>query len=126
LAFEQAERRFAFTVLIAFTVVFAVIGPFIAAASFGSWIWHSVYGLTASITVVVSVTLFAAWATNQQPFNMHKGSSTWWIDIARVYILPAALVAGPVIGLLTAAVFRRLGTSGPAATISRLDPPPAP
>ncbi len=111
LAFENAEQRYALTVLTAFVVIFAAIGPLVAAASFGPWIRHAVYGLTASVTLVVAVTLFAAWATNEQPFNMHKGSSSWWIDIARVYILPAALVAGPVLGLLTGGVLRRHGTN---------------
>lgn len=114
LAFEQAKQRYASTVLLAFVAVFGAIGPFIAAASFGSWIRHAVYGLTGSFALVVGVTLCAAWTTNQQPFNMYKGSSSQWIDIARVYVLPAALIVGPVIGLVTGAFIRRLGKKTPA------------
>ena len=121
LAFEQAEQRYLSTILLAFISVFAAIGPFIATASFGPWIRHAVYGLTGSVALVVGVTLFAARITNQQPFNRYKGSESTCIDLARIYLLPAALVTGPVIGLLIGALSRRSGKKSPTNT-----PPCAP
>jgi hypothetical protein len=50
---------------------------------------------------------FSARNTDQEPFNMHKGSSSDWIDIGRVYALPAALLAGPVIGFAHRCVVSR-------------------
>jgi hypothetical protein len=100
LVYEQAESRFISTVILAFTIVFAGIGPFIAAASFGPWIRHAIYGLTGSVFVVVAVTLLAAGINKEQPFNSNKVAKSTCIDLARIYFLPAALVAGPVVGLL--------------------------
>lgn len=107
LVFERAELRYHSTVLVSFVVVFAAIGPFIAAGSYGLWIRHAVYGILASIALVVAVTLVAAMITNQQPINMYKGSKTTCIDIARNYALPAAAVVGPLAGILIGAQWRR-------------------
>lgn len=105
--FEQAESRYGTTVLFAFVVVFAAIGPFVAAASFGPWIRHAVYGLTCGIAVVAGVALVSAIVTDQQPFNMQKGSKSTCIDIARIYTLPVAIVVGPAVGILTGALLCR-------------------
>lgn len=100
LPFEQSQSRYGATVLVAFMVVFAAIGPAIAAATFGSWIRHAVYGLVSSVVLVVTVTLIVAKFTDQQPFNLHKGSRSTCIDIARQYAVPVALIVGPVAGML--------------------------
>ena len=100
LPYEQSQSRYRSTILLAFTVPFAAIGPVIAAASFGSWIRHAVYGLVGGLGLVVGVTLVTAVITNQQPFNMHRGAHSTYIDIARNYVVPAALIVGPVIGIL--------------------------
>jgi hypothetical protein len=76
LQYELAQERYGVTVLLAFMAVFTFIGPFIAAAAFGSWIRHAVYGLVAGLGLVVAVTLIAAAITDQQPINKHKGSSS--------------------------------------------------
>jgi len=120
LAFEQAEQRYVSTTLLAFVSVFAGVGPFIAAGSFGPWVRHAVYGLVASVALVVVATLVAAGIANQQPFNMYKGSKSEWIDLGRVYLVPGALIAGPVAGLLIGPLLRRSGTN--SSTIS----PPRP
>ena len=100
LLYEQSQARYRGTVLLAFIVVFAAIGPFIAAASFGSWIRHAIYGLVGGICLVVTVTLIAAVITNQQPFNHYKGSQSTCIDFARIYAVPVALLLGPPVGIL--------------------------
>jgi hypothetical protein len=97
---EQAQERYSSTVILAFVMVFAVIGPYIAAASFGPWIRHAVFGLMGGVLLVVSGTLFAAGIKNQQPFNRNKVSEGTCIDVALTYLLPAAVVVGPVVGLL--------------------------
>ena len=100
LQYEQSQSRYGTTVLLAFMVVFAAIGPVIAAASFGSWIRHAIYGLVGGVGLVVVVTLIVAAIMNQQPFNMYKGSHRTCIDIARIYAVPVALIIGPVAGIL--------------------------
>lgn len=100
LPFEQSQSRYRTTVLLAFVVVFAAIGPIIAAASFGSWIRHAVYGAVGGIGLVVAVALIAAAITNQQPFNSNKESHGTCIDIARNYAVPVALIVGPIAGML--------------------------
>ncbi len=104
LQFEQSESRYGRTVLLAFMIVFASIGPFIAAASFGSWIRHAVYGLVGGVGLVVVVTLIAAAISNQQPFNTYKGSQSTCIDIEGVrqvglfpepYEKPTVMLATP-------------------------------
>ena len=101
LSYEQSKARFASTVLLAFVVVFAAIGPVVASASFGGWIRHAVYGLVSAVAIVVGVTLIAAAVTNQQPINMTKGARRTYIDVARTYAIPMALIIGPVAGILT-------------------------
>ena len=99
IAFEQAEERYASTMLLAFVVVFAAIGPFVVAASFGPWIRHAVYGAIVGIVVVVAVTLVVAHRRNEQPFNHYKGASGACIDFARQVGLPIGALVGCVIGL---------------------------
>jgi hypothetical protein len=123
LVFEQARQRYTSTVILAFTTVFAAIGPFIAAASFGRWIRHVVYGLTGSVAVVVGGALIAAAILNEEPFNSNKIAKSTCIDLARIYFLPAALGTGPVIGLLIGHSMRRSDKSSP--TNSRPSAPPA-
>lgn len=115
LAFEQTEQRYASTVVLALVLVFAGIGPFVAAATFGPWLRHAVYGFVGSFFVVVGMVVVAAALTNQQPFNMHKGSGSTWINIGRLYGVPAALLVGPVVGLLIGKS-RRCGTARPSET----------
>lgn len=102
LQYEQSQTRFASTVLLAFIIVFASIGPIIAFASFGTWIRHAVYGMVSAIGMVVIVALIAAAITNQQPFNTMKGSQRTCIDIACTYAVPAAIILGPGAGILAA------------------------
>ena len=97
---EQAQERYSSTVILAFVAVFAAIGPYIAAASFGPWIRHAVFGLTGGVLLVVAGALLAAGITNQQPFNSNKVSKSTCIDVAFIYLLPAAVIVGPVVGLL--------------------------
>ncbi len=100
LAYEQTQWRFISTVVAAFVVVFAAIGPVVASASFGVWIRHAVYGMVSAVGVVVGVTLIAAAITGQQPLNMTKGSPSTYIDIARAYAVPVAIITGPIAGIL--------------------------
>lgn len=97
--YEQSKSRFLSTVLVAFALVFAAVGPVIASASFGRWIRHAVFGMVAAIGSVVVITLVTATITNQQPFNMMKGSPSTCIDIARNYAVPAAVIVGPIAGI---------------------------
>ena len=55
LSYEQAQSRFSSTLLLAFVVIFAAIGPVLASASFGTWIRHAIYGMVAAIGTVVVV-----------------------------------------------------------------------
>jgi len=100
LHYEQSQARYVATVLLAFVATFAVIGPFVASASFGGWIRYAVYGLVSSIGIVVCVTLMAAAIKGQQPINMMKVSPSTYIDVARVYAIPGAIIVGPIAGIL--------------------------
>jgi predicted small integral membrane protein len=84
---EQAQLRYVSTVLQAFVVVFAAIGPVVASASFGGWIRHAIYGLVSAIALVVCVTLVAAALTGQQPINMMRESPSTYINFARIYAM---------------------------------------
>jgi hypothetical protein len=42
----------------------------------------------------------AAAITGQQPINMMKGSPSTYIDVARVYAIPVAIIVGPIAGIL--------------------------
>ena len=100
LLYEQAKLRYVSTVLLAFVVVFAAIGPVVASATFGGWIRHAVYGLVSAIAIVVCLTLVAAAITGQQPINMMKGSPSTYIDFARIYAVPIAMLFGPIAGIV--------------------------
>lgn len=100
LSFEQAQQRYRFAVSLAFVVVFAAMGPFVAMATFGKWLRHAVYGLMCAIMVVIGVTLIVAAITGQQPFGAVKGAGRVCIDFARNYAVPMAAVVGPWIGVL--------------------------
>ena len=97
--FEQAQSRYIKTILSAFTIVFAAIGPLIATGKFSPWIRHAIYGQLAVSIFVTAITLIAASLLNQQPFNMHKGASSLCIDFARYFAIPIALIIGPIIGI---------------------------
>lgn len=99
-AFEVAQARFIRTTLAAFVAAFAIVGPYVAAASFGPWIRHAVLGLVGGIAAVVVAALVTALVANEQPFNRRKGAESISIDIARLYGVPAAIGVGPVIGIL--------------------------
>ncbi len=105
--YEQSQSRYVSTVLSAFIATFAAIGPFVASASFGGWIRHAVYGLVSTIGTVVCVTLIAAAITGQQPINMMKGSPSSYIDVARVYAIPVAIIVGPIAGILVGKLIGR-------------------
>lgn len=98
--YQEAQSRFESTVLVAFVVVLAAIGPLIAFGSFGPWVRHSVYGLVACVAAVAVLGLLGAIITNQQPFNMYVGAKSTWIGFARTYGLPVAFLVGPVTGVL--------------------------
>ncbi len=98
--YEQSQSRYVYTVVLAFISTFAVIGPFVVAASFGDWIRHAVYGLVSTIGAVICVTLIAAAISNQQPINMKKSAPSTYIDVARTYAVPVAIIVGPVAGIL--------------------------
>jgi MFS family permease len=98
--YEQAETRYKKTILAAFSISFAMVGAFVANATFGSWLSPAIYGMLGSVAVVVAVTIVVAALTNQQPINMQKGSSRACIDVARSCGLPVAVVFGPILGVL--------------------------
>jgi uncharacterized sodium:solute symporter family permease YidK len=123
MAYEETEERYASTLVLFFVTVFAVIGPYIAAASYGPWLRHGVYGLVCSVAAVVVTTLIAASIADQQPFNMHKTATSEWIDLARVYLLPGALVAGPVIGMWVGRFLRRSGPDSSTNSPPQSPPP---
>lgn len=100
LRYEEAQSRYASVVVSAFGVVFAVVGPVVAAASFGSWIRHAVYGLVGGIGLVLVVSLTCAAGLNQRPFNPHKTAYSTSIDLARLYFVPIAVIVGPICGIL--------------------------
>lgn len=97
--YEQTKSRFIFSMLLTFVIVFAAIGPVVAAASFGPWLRHAVFGLVGGIGTVVFCALACAAIANQQPFNMRKGSSSTYIGRARVYAIPMAFIVGPIVGI---------------------------
>lgn len=109
--YEQSKSRYVSTVLLAFVATFAAIGPFVAFASFGGWIRHAVYGLVVAIGTVVFVTLVAAAITGQQPINMMKGSPSTYIDVAREYAIPVAILVGPIFGILVGRLIGRRGVN---------------
>ncbi len=100
LRYQQTHSRYKATLLMTFVVVFSLLGPVIASASFGAWLRHAVYGLTTSVAIVVAVALLGAALADQQPFNMHKEAASTSIDLARTRGVPAAIVLGPIAGIL--------------------------
>lgn len=107
LAFEQTQNRFRLVLLAAFSVVFAVSGPYIAAGSYGPWLRDAIYGAVCGAMLVVGLTLFFAFVTNEQPFNQFVGSESRWIDRGRLYGVPAALLLGPLFGTIAGRRFRK-------------------
>tara|TARA_R110002111_G_scaffold262504_1_gene338849 strand:- start:1052 stop:1480 length:429 start_codon:yes stop_codon:yes gene_type:complete len=103
LLFEQAQIRYSSAVILSLMIVFSLVGPFIAAASFGPWLRHAVYGLVGCIALVVGVALVGAGIKNEQPFNKLKSDGngkTDCIDAARLYGIPVSFVIGPIAGIL--------------------------
>ncbi len=100
LFYENAEGRYNSTVILSFVLVFSVVGPFVASASYGRWMRHAVYGLVGCIGLVVVLALTGAVIKNEQPFHMNKISERTCIDAARLYGIPASFVIGPLAGIL--------------------------
>ncbi len=100
LYYEKAQERFCEMIVLSFVIVFAFIGPFVAAASFGRWMRHAVYGLVGCIALVVGVTLARAAYLDEQPFHESYMDGSTSIDAARLYGIPASFVIGPLAGIL--------------------------
>ncbi|MDF1743928.1 MAG: hypothetical protein P1V19_09535 [Gimesia sp.] len=100
LLYENAQGRYFTTVLLCFVIIFSVVGPFVASASFGPWLRHAVYGLVGCIALVVGVALVGAAIQSEQPFHKNKLSGRTCIDAARLYGIPASFVIGPLAGIL--------------------------
>lgn len=100
LYYENAEGRYNSMVILSFVLVFSVVGPFVASASFGRWMRHAVYGLMCCIALVVGVALMGAAYLNEQPFHDSYMDGATCIDTARLYGIPASFVIGPLVGIL--------------------------
>jgi len=107
LLFEEAQMRFTQVVILSCIVILSLIGPFIAAASFGPWIRHALYGLLGCVALVVGVALFGALVQGEQPLVNLKGAERTWIDRARFYGIPAAFVVGPIVGIVIGRLWLR-------------------
>lgn len=101
-SWEQAADRFRWTLLISFSIVFALVGPFVANARFGTWLRPAVYGLVLSLVVLCTGTLLLAAMAQQQPVYMHKGAGRDYADAAFRIGVPLSLVFGPVAGVFAA------------------------
>ncbi len=99
LAYEQAQQRYATTLLLAFVIVFAGAGPLLVAASFSPWMKHAVYGLVCGVGLTVFVALFAATIAGERPFRPDKVGKQTCMDFAHHCGIPIAMVAGPLIGV---------------------------
>ncbi|MGQ0636059.1 MAG: hypothetical protein ACT4QC_15720 [Planctomycetaceae bacterium] len=108
LAFELTQERYAWTVLLAFIAVFAAIGPFVAAASFGPWIRHAVYGAVAGIATVIGAVLGIAHLRDEQQFHSIKGGWGMRSDFALRIGIPLGLLAGSAAGLALGKRTRRV------------------
>ncbi len=100
--FEKAQERFRSMMVLSFVVVFAFIGPFVAAATFGRWMRHAVYGFVTCLVLVVICALVGAAKMNENPFHDRKrgNSKHTCIDAARYYGIPASLLVGPIAGII--------------------------
>ncbi|QDT97558.1 hypothetical protein [Gimesia aquarii] len=98
--YENADGRYNTAVILSFVLVFSVVGPFVASASYGRWMRHAIYGLVGCLAIVVAVALIGAAINNEQPFNMLKVAERSFIDAARVYGIPASFVIGPFAGIM--------------------------
>lgn len=107
-SWEQAADRFRWTLLISFSIVFALVGPFVANARFGTWLRPAVYGLVVSMAILCTATLIASAFTKQQPVYMHKGAGRDYADAALRIGVPLSFVFGPVIGAFAARSGRSL------------------
>lgn len=97
---EHADSRYATVILVSFMAVFATIGPYFSAGSYGPWLRHATYGLVGAVMLVTIIGLIGAAMTNEQPFYSNKLSNREWIDGARFYGIPVAVLIGPVTGML--------------------------
>ena len=97
---EQAELRYIKSTITAFAITFAVVGAGVGNATFGSWLSPAIYGVLGTFVALIILTLVAAAFTDQQPFNMQKGSSRTIIDFVRTYGVPVSVVVGPFAGIL--------------------------
>lgn len=97
--YEQATGRYRHTILLAFVVSFALIGPFVANASFGDWLRPAVYGMVGAFILLILFTNMVSLLSRQPSFNP-KGPQGYHIDAARNYGVPAAVILGPAAGLL--------------------------
>lgn len=100
---EEAEFRFTTAVLLAFVTAFALIGPYVAAGSYGPWVRHAIYGIVGSFGFVVVGALIAGLVNQvingEQPFGRFSSSADLWHGIARYFGIPLALIVGPWIGI---------------------------
>jgi hypothetical protein len=73
----------------------------------------AVWGMVGAIAIVVAIALTTAAIMDQQPFNMHKGSRSDCIDVARCCFVPAAIVIGPLLGIMIGLRYNRIRSSKP-------------
>lgn len=107
LLYANAEGRYFTTVVLSFVIIFSVVGPFVASASFGTWMRDAVYGLVGCIALVVGVALVGAAIQSEQPFHIDKSSGRTCIDAARTYGIPLSFVIGPLAGIIIGSWWRK-------------------
>lgn len=100
---EETEFRYTLAVVSAFVAAFAMIGPYVAAGSYGSWIRHAIYGLVGCVGFVVGLAGFAGFfyelLYRERPFGRSSQSFDMWYGMAHHVGIPLALVIGPWIGI---------------------------
>lgn len=88
-------------VVSAFVAAFAMIGPYVAAGSYGPWIRHAIYGLVGCVGIVVGLAVFAGFfyelLYGQRPFRSSQSFDMWYGMAHHIGI--CLIVIGPWIGI---------------------------
>lgn len=98
--FEEGRVRYMQVVMLSIIGILSLIGPFIAAADYGPWLRHAVYGLVGCISLVVGAALLGTIIRKEHFVYHSKMAEMTCIDAARLYGLPTAFVLGPIAGVL--------------------------
>ena len=103
LYYERAQERYTTAMRRSFLVAFAFCGPFVAAASFGEWIRHAVYGVIGCLGFVVTFSLLisiANFAFGDVSVIASIKFPSPPVRFAQQYGVPAAFLLGPIVGIV--------------------------